>query len=487
MSFRALCLLVVIILPAGCSRASEPTLAQATITLVDCEVPGLAGRPARCGSYLVWENREARAGRQIAINFVVLPATAGPVEKDPVFYFDGGPGAGAVGAAPNISRLLRDVHRTRDLVFIDVRGTGRSGALRCPPPAAGAPVQEYFDGFLPEAFVRRCLDAQQADVRFYTQPFAMDDVNDIRAALGYAQINLFGASGGTRQEQIYMRRHGATVRSAVMHGVQPMDAEMPLAFSRAFDAGIQGLLDACRAQPPCRAAYPNLADDWAAIARRFDEGPVDARVAHPQTGRRETVRITRGVYADGLRHMLYNLAAARDLPGQIHDAARGNFDAFAERELAQSIRYANVLAHGMFMSATCAEDVRFIAEEDIRRATAGTFLGDYRVRRQQAACRIWPRGEGVDDGFQRPVTLNVPVLVVSGALDVATPPQDGERVARHLPRARHVIFPNQGHDWSNPGCGSALIAQFIASPGADLDTTCVATTERPPFAVPGPR
>ncbi|MBA2302562.1 MAG: alpha/beta hydrolase [Acidobacteria bacterium] len=118
--------------------------------------------------------------------------------------------------------------------------------------------------------------------------------------------------------------------------------------------------------------------------------------------------------------------------------------------MAQSIGYSQLLAHGMFMSSTCAEDVRFIDEDDVRRATAGTFLGDYRVRRQQAACRIWPRGEGVEDGFQAPVRLDVPVLVISGDVDVATPASDGERVAKELPNGRHVVFPGQGHEFTNP-------------------------------------
>ena len=463
----------------GCARAPQDAVATPPLNLTDCEVPGSSALGARCGALMVWENRDARSGRQIPINFVVLPATGGAPTKDPVFYFDGGPGGSAVSRAAFTSRFLSDVHRERDLVFVDARGTGRSNPLRCPKPADDAPLQRHFDEFLSDDFVRRCLQAQDADVRYYTQPFAMDDVNDVRAALGYQRINLYGASGGTRQEQIYMRRHGATVRSVVMHGVQPMDAEMPLAFSRAMEVGIRGLLDACAKQAPCASTYPDLKGDWERVKRRFDDGDVEAEVSHPRTGVRERVRISRGVYADGMRHMLYNLQVARQLPAEIHAAARGNFDAFAQRELRQSIRFAETLAFGMFMSATCAEDVRFIDEEDIRRATEGTFLGDYRVRRQQAACRIWPRGEGIEADFQQPVRLGVPVLILSGDVDVATPPADAERVARALPNARHIIFPNQGHVFANPACASRLITDFITSARTDsLDVSCVSATTR---------
>jgi pimeloyl-ACP methyl ester carboxylesterase len=195
----------------------------------------------------------------------------------------------------------------------------------------------------------------------------------------------------------------------------------------------------------------------------------------PHSGREERVRISRGVFADGVRHMLYDLVQARrDLPARIHAAANGDFGPFAEAELRQARGFERALAHGFFLSATCAEDVRFIDEDDIRRGTEGTFLGDYRVRRQQAACRIWPKGEGIDEGFQQPVTTNVPVLVLSGEVDVATPLADGERVARALPNARHIVLPGQGHGFENADCLSRLVSQFIANASHEgIDTSCV--------------
>jgi pimeloyl-ACP methyl ester carboxylesterase len=289
-----------------------------------------------------------------------------------------------------VSRLLHDVNEHRDLVFVDVRGTGRSAPLDCPEPSDEEPLQAYFEEFLSERYVRACLARQQADVRFYTQPIAMDDINEVREALGYARINLFGTSGGTRQAQLYIRRHGGSVRSAVLQGVIPMDGEMPLSFAQAMEAGMRALIDGCGADASCRAAHPDLARAWEAAKQRFERGPVRARVRHPGSGRTEEVTISRGVFADGVRHMLYNLRRARDLADIIAAAARGDFAPFAEAELRQTIRFAGAIAHGFFLSATCAEDVRFIDEDDIRRESAGTFLGEYRVRQQQAACRIWP-------------------------------------------------------------------------------------------------
>src|SRR5690606_14893724 len=122
---------------------------------------------------------------------------------------------------------------------------------------------------------------------------------------------------------------------------------------------------------------------WQRATQRFDGGAVRARVRHPRTAREEQVTISRGVFADGVRHLLYDLQAGRRLAALIESAGRGDFGPFAEAELEQALRFGRGIAHGFFLSSTCAEDVRFIDEDDIRRATSGTWFGDYRVRRQQ--------------------------------------------------------------------------------------------------------
>jgi pimeloyl-ACP methyl ester carboxylesterase len=458
---------------AGCSGPTTEAVPLSTIELTDCSQQYFGN--ARCGAYDVWENRDARSGRRVRLHIVVLPARGGERQSDAVFFFSGGPGTGATATAAAMARMFGQANGSRDFVFIDVRGTGRSGALDCGVPEDGARLQSYFDEFLSDEYVRACLEQQTADVRFYTQPIAMDDVEEVRRALGYERINLFGSSGGTRQEQLYLRRYPSAVRSVVMFGVHPMDGEMPLSFSRALDSGIEWLIAWCGRDAACHTSYPELAQDWERARRRFDDGPVEAVLRDPHRGTEERVRISRGVFADGVRHMLYDLVQARrDLPARIHAAANGDFGPFAEAELRQVRGFERALAHGFYLSSTCAEDVRFIDEDDIRRATEGTFLGDYRVRRQQAACRIWPKGEGIGEDFQQPVTADVPVLVLSGEIDVATPPADGARVAQAFPNARHIVLPGQGHGFENADCLSRLVSQFIASGSPEgIDTSCV--------------
>jgi len=95
------------------------------------------------------------------------------------------------------------VRAHRDIVLVDQRGTGKSHRLDCKVPQDPAEVQAYFEPSLPPADVRRCRGELEAssDLTQYTTSIAADDLDEVRAWLGYDKINLTGGSYGTRAAQ----------------------------------------------------------------------------------------------------------------------------------------------------------------------------------------------------------------------------------------------------------------------------------------------
>src|SRR5437763_1265060 len=79
----------------------------------------------------------------------------------------------------------------------------------------------------------------RCDLRLYTTTPAVDDVDDVRAALGYDRINVNGGSYGTLAALHYMRRHPEHVRTAVLEGLVTPDSRLPLYFAH----GAQVALD----------------------------------------------------------------------------------------------------------------------------------------------------------------------------------------------------------------------------------------------------
>jgi hypothetical protein len=139
------------------------------------------------------------------------------------------------------------------------------------------------------------------------------------------------------------------------------------------------------------------------------------------------------------------------------------------------------IARGMQFSVICSEDTPFITDEEIKSTSANSFYGDARVRPTIKACSEWPKAK-VATGFLDPVKSDVPVLLVSGALDPVTPPWLAETVAKTLSRSRLVVIPNATHN--SYECVENLVAEFIDKGSADgLDASCVEKIQRPPFTI----
>jgi pimeloyl-ACP methyl ester carboxylesterase len=133
---------------------------------------------------------------------------------------------------------------------------------------------------------------------------------------------------------------------------------------------------------------------------------------------------------------------------------------------------ANELSVGTYLSVTCAENLVGVTREQAEQATAGTFLGMARVGPVLRACAFWPRG-AVSQDFHTPVRSDVPVLLLSGTMDPATPVEWVERVRATLPNARSVVVPGGAHGVGDVGCVPGLVARFLDDPSAALDTSCV--------------
>jgi pimeloyl-ACP methyl ester carboxylesterase len=456
------------------------------IELSSCKVPGLPD-DARCGTYEVFENRAARTGRRIPLRIAVIPANAPQKQPDAVAYFAGGPGGGAVQEGVWIAEMLRHHGpQTRDVLLVDLRGTGGSDPLECPDLAGTQGVQGFLDNFVPLEGVRSCREqlSRMRDLTQYTTEIAADDVDEVRAALGYDRLNLVGGSYGTRSELIYMRRHPSRVRTATLFRTVANDARTPLHFARITQDALDGLIAECAGDAGCHAAFPRLREEIGEILRRTEKEPVRAELIDAETGKPFSLRFNRNGVAQVLRYMLYSTDTAAQLPLFVHLAAQGDF-----KPLAGIARdWGNLSSAGFFLAITCAEDVAFIREEEIPSAVAGTFLGDFRIRQQQAACKAWaPAKLGPD--FQAPTVSDVPTLILSGERDPATPASDGEKTVRGLSHGVHVVIPDGAH--SNDGmkgqdCEEEMMARLIESGSTErFDTSCVARMERPAFALGG--
>lgn len=458
--------------------------ASSRIELRPCAIKEVTG-PVQCGKLEVLENRNAADGRRVALKVVVLAATERKRQPDPVFILAGGPGQAATDLADFFARIMARVRRSRDIVLVDQRGTGGSNPLNC--DLYGKETQAHLGDLFPPDAIQRCLSEwqQRADLRFYTTDVAMTDLDEVRKALGYEQINLFGTSYGTRAAQVYMRQFPKHVRSVIMKGVTPITTPLTTPMARDAQRSLDLLFQDCAADSDCRAAFPKLKEEATSVVERL-EHEVDVELAADGNGTKERVKISRAAIGPTIRTMLQSNDTAARLPLLLHQAAEGDYAPLAGAALAIRRGFSKVVSVGLFLAVVSPEDVAISNPEDVARASAGTFLRDDYYRQLERLAPLFPAVEMPAD-YRTPVNSPIPTLLISGYLDPATPPSGADEVGKHLSNSLHVVARYGSHSYGGMSpCIDEIMAEFIERGStAGLDTSCAEKIRRPPFAIKG--
>ncbi|MCW5845935.1 MAG: alpha/beta fold hydrolase [Anaerolineae bacterium] len=465
----------------GCAANNEAAGRQPTIPLEACRLA--SGVAAQCGTVTVFENRDTQTGRTIDLNVAVLAATGSSnvVEPDPLFLLAGGPGQAAVEVYPNAAFLFEEVNRTRDIVLVDQRGTGDSNGFVCDNL-----TDDSLPDDLPDEAAVGLLDAcresltAQADLTQYTTDRFIEDLEEVRVALDYDAINLYGASYGSRAALAYMRRFPDVIRSAVLDAVAGPDLvlfrDMPRDGQRALDL----LFERCAGDEACHAAFPDLRTEYQDLLSQLEE-PQPISVAHPLTNEPLEFRLTRDRLSQYVFNILYSAELQSLLPLLIHHAHEtGDFAPLVIQALA--VGESAGVYPGLLYALTCSEDEPLIGSDEARDVPADTSFGSFAAN-FQAICATWPRADVAAD-LRQPLQSDIPALLLSGGADPVTPPAYAETVAATLPNSRHLVVPGYGHGVLAVGCMPRVVAQFIREGNADtLDTGCLEELEPPPFFV----
>ncbi len=487
------------------SAAPAAPLNPAGAALQPCRLAGVA-QAALCGRLSRPLDPARPQGVAIDLHYAVLPALARHKAADPVFFFAGGPGQSAIALAGVFSARFARLGQRRDLVLVDQRGTGRSAPLRCEDDSPQARRRLLAEDASPGARLARlqaCRLALQAlpygDLRWFGTELAAADADAVRQALGVAQINAIGVSYGTRVVLALMRQHPAAVRRAVLDGVVPPDMRLADVAGRDAQAVLDGLFQACAADPACQRHHPDTA---AQLQRLLASLPLTVYLPHPVSGRPERLVLDRDSLLGLVRAPLYQPALAAALPAVLAEAEAGRWAPLLALANPLGGAAASALASGMHHAVICSED---LGPDDaglvLAPAGAGAVaapsvpgpgvFGDLLARQYRQACAGWPRAAPAPAFYTLPPAQS-PTWLLSGGLDPVTPPRHAQRVAQALGRlAQHSVVARAGHGVTGLVCMADAASRFISDDeppsrppwGAD----CAAGVPRPPaWQPPGP-
>jgi pimeloyl-ACP methyl ester carboxylesterase len=443
--------------PAAAGRTCHLPGAEDALRCVTVPVPLDAGRPS-AGS--------------LKLHVTVAPAFRESSRPDPVFVLAGGPGEAGSDVLPLLSGAFKRARATRDIVFIDQRGTGLSGKLDCP----SRPDDDSLDDNALDARVRACIAASKAPFAAYTTEAAARDIEQVRQALGYGKINVWGGSYGTRLAQAYARAYPRSVRSLVLDAVAAPDQVIP-AGGHDSQAALDKLFDLCERDAGCHKAYPALRREFAALAEKVAAGQVRLALPDPRTAKPVAFTMTSVRFLGTVHSILYNPADARRLPFLVHSAFGGNWGPFVARQnVATDFSAEGMNALLLHLAVVCAEDVP--------RMTPELLAADAGVLTRPLAQRIVPLCQAMKVpvvAWRAPSRIDAPALLLSGALDPITPPHRAASAARFMPHAQQVVVANAGHGVSQLGCAPRVLREFLDHPDSKLDARCLSEIPAPTF------
>jgi pimeloyl-ACP methyl ester carboxylesterase len=466
--------------------------AAAAPVLRDC--PSIPG--ARCGRIEVPFDPRAPQLGTTTVGFVVYPARRDDLPSlGTIVAVEGGPGYSTVASRWWYRDLYRPLLGRRQLLLMDLRGTGRSEPVDCPA------LQSYVGSW--KRNVAACGRQLGPLAERYGSAFAADDLVAVLDALGIDRIDLYGDSYGTFFAQTFAVRHPERVRTVTLDGAYPIDATDPW-WRDTNRAIVDAFTRVCERDPACRQRRGDPIARIRRLASRLRSQPTTG-FASDADGRGHRVRLSAGALAGLVAGAATNATVYREL-----DAAARAYLRPVDRDplplrrlLAENDWHwgagdIHVYSEGLATATGCNDypqvwDIHAPLDErpamfrralaDLRRDdprafapfTIDDWVGAYSS--DATSCIRWPVPEAhvppMPPGGSYP---DIPVLVLDGELDSLTSPEGAKGVADRFPSATFVEVANSLHVTAlgdARGCTEALALAFVRTAEVG-DTACAA-------------
>jgi pimeloyl-ACP methyl ester carboxylesterase len=451
-----------------------------------------------CRDVVVPLDRSGAVPGTITLHVEVLPAKT-PTPAGVMFLIAGGPGQGSAHVfglgSDNADQLYRFLFPNYTIVAYDDRGTGASGLIDCQPLQAALTEEQN------RAAAAACGNALGPAAPFYGTLDHAADLDAVRVALGAEQVGLFGVSYGTKLAQAYALAYPTHVSRILLDSVLPVQLDDTYATN--VLQNLPTTLPAYCTFGGCKGS--TLTNDIVAVANKLAGKPVVGKVLLAD-GRTKSQRV------DGLEVLSITLSAdlspgiAAQLPGVMHAAHLGNMQPLlrlAALNDAENAEPSVDLSAGLYAATVCRDgpfpwapnaapaDRAAALQADIAARPQGAFgpFGPWAAEFGNADfCLQWPGPTGGVTYGPGPFP-DVPMLAVSGGLDMRTPLKGAREVTAQFPHGQLLVVPSVGHSTTTAdatGCAARGVRQWIATGTAPSSCAPVKPYVLPVPTLPAP-
>ncbi len=502
-------------------QAAAQSITIGALTLTHC----IKEYDGYCGTLTRPIDPSGRTPGHIDIGFEFYPHTdATQPAAGAIVAQEGGPGYSTTGSRDGYVRLFTPLRTTRDVLLVDKRGTGRSGAIDCHrlqhAPNPGLPA------------IRACAAQLGPAAWFYGSDFAADDLAAILTALQTGPVDYYGDSYATFFGQVFATRHPDLLRTLVLDSAYPVLRGTPY-FATEIENFPVSLERVCARSAPCAAqdqnGAPNATARFANLLAALRTTPVTG-TAPGANGEMRSVTANPAALFLVVYNVGNNLIAYRDLDAAARAYLTQNDPTPLLRLVAEAEDSsgnggpATAFSNGLADAVMC-EDYHTLydlhAPEPTRRrqynealaakaANHPNIYAPFQLADALAAptdpealdtCLVWPAPPpGITPGHPVPANAifpKIPVLVLAGELDTVTSPKEAAQTTKLFPEAWFVVVRNFGHEtaigdggyfvppngYDPAGCVGPIVLAFVASGGNPGDTSCALHT-RPIRTVP---
>ncbi len=510
-SFRRLSIPLATMLVLTFTAPSTPANELPSYEVIDeCFTEIDLGLEYECGYVTVPEFHDRRSGRELRLAVYRIFAIGKGKPDAPIFFLDGGPGASMEASLTvnngniklNQENLddrgtpMLDILENHDLVMMSQRGAAFSepAILTC-PEGEDSDLVALLEKLSPSEKRERimklyavCLqewDAKGVNLEAYNGYEMADDIDAVRRALGYERIIYYGMSYGAQLGQFVMKRHPEILEAAILDGANPLSkTEWEQDNGVALEDAVRRILSICAADEKCAASYENPEGLLDAAIARLERDPLQLSYYSEAAETEVTVRLSVAELGLGLSHMMGKTATF--IPAMLAETAEGTGRFLAEQYVANYVaaRDNDDFPLIMHLAVLCSDDPpqREVAFDQRGESAFAVALERARATWYADSCEavgVKPLPAGSDEN----VSVDVPTLLLSGALDVRTPPFRNMEVADNLPNSRVVSFDYGMHGQYNANrmCVLHIMRQFVDTPSSleSIDATCAEQQPNP--------
>ncbi|GAB1309000.1 alpha/beta fold hydrolase [Urechidicola sp. KH5] len=439
----------------------------------------------------VLENRENPSGKKIKLPVYIFKSRSKKPNSDPILYTVGGPGYTSMRVSKYMKyyKYLDD----RDFILFEQRGTQYAKpSLDC-PEWANAVYESNLPNFdtaktdaLFQKAAKECnerLRKKGIDLNYYTTNQIAADINDLIHVLGIEEYNLLTMSYSTKIGQVLMRDYPDKIRGVVMDSPLPLEVNYDEESVSNLLESLDKLLSDCEADIACNNAYPNIKSRFLNYLKEKTNNPLEVKVENPNSGQLETF------YLKG-KDLIEVFSSAStggvpNIPLEINKILNNDLSSIKKQLQYLFQEPGEGIGKGMRLSVWCAEENPFNSQEkiivetnkypEVRGLSPAVFDNEI--------CKIWGVKK-VSEIENRAISSDIPVLLISGEYDEATPVKWAEQMTQNLTNSHHLIFKGWKHgpttNWSNP-CAMQAANVFFNNPTKKPNPECFKQIKSPQF------